>query len=150
MSGDDADDLVQETLLKVWARVAMAHQGHCDEAPIADLRAFAFDVMRDCASSRPPSHGHTHLREPRYATGDPLPTHLVRVGVLRALRSLPPDQAQMLRLRAVDGLSYAAISARTGVPLGTVTSRLSRGRAALRRAMGLPPGAPVSDLFRAD
>jgi hypothetical protein len=31
-----------------------------------------------------------------------------------------------------------------------VTSRLARGRAALRQRLGLPPGAPVSDLFRAN
>ena len=45
---------------------------------------------------------------------------------LAALAQLPRDQQVLLRLRAIDGLSYADIARKTGLPLGTVTSRLAR------------------------
>jgi RNA polymerase sigma-70 factor (ECF subfamily) len=50
-------------------------------------------------------------------------------------------------MRAVDGLSYAQIARVTGLPMGTVTSRMARGRAALRSALDLPEGASVTDLL---
>lgn len=66
---------------------------------------------------------------------------------LAALAGLPEDQLHLLRLRAMEGLSYARIARRTGLPLGTVTSRLARRRAALRLALDLPPRAPVAELL---
>jgi RNA polymerase sigma-70 factor (ECF subfamily) len=53
-SPEDADDLLQETLLRVWARVAMASQGASDAAPVTDLRAYAFATLRNAAARRPP------------------------------------------------------------------------------------------------
>ncbi|GAA3285748.1 hypothetical protein GCM10020218_046390 [Dactylosporangium vinaceum] len=45
---------------------------------------------------------------------------------------VPPDQRRLLVLHYVVGLSVEAIAQETGTPTGTVKSRLSRGRAALR------------------
>jgi RNA polymerase sigma-70 factor (ECF subfamily) len=81
---------------------------------------------------------------------DEAPAHLAMRDALTALDALPEGQAQLLRMRALEGRSYAEIARRTGLPLGTVTSRLARGRAALRLKLGLPEGASVSDLFRSD
>ncbi|WP_373291335.1 sigma-70 family RNA polymerase sigma factor [Deinococcus knuensis] len=49
-----------------------------------------------------------------------------------ALRTLPPEQREAVTLREVSGLEYAEIAALTGAELGTVKSRIGRGRAALR------------------
>lgn len=49
-----------------------------------------------------------------------------------ALETLPPDQREAVTLREISGLEYAEIAAVTGVELGTVKSRINRGRAALR------------------
>lgn len=49
-----------------------------------------------------------------------------------ALRTLPPEQREAVTLREVSGLEYAEIAALTGTELGTVKSRIGRGRAALR------------------
>lgn len=152
-SVEDADDLVQETLLKVWARLAMARSGASDAAPVADLRAYAFATMRNCARTRgqgvPPA-GTTDPdpapEDQRDDSADP-GAHLAAAEAMAALEALPEDQRRLLRLRAVEGLSYAEIAAETGLPMGTVTSRLSRGRRALRAALGLPPDAAVSDLL---
>jgi RNA polymerase sigma-70 factor (ECF subfamily) len=142
---------VQETLLRVWARVAMTAQGASDAAPVTDLRAYAFATLRNAAARRGPPPGsddERRGRSPRRPT--PRPRIWPCGDALAALDALPSDQARLLRMRALEGRSYAEIARHTGLPLGTVTSRLARGRAALRLKLGLPPGAPVSDLFRAD
>ena len=52
-----------------------------------------------------------------------------------ALEVLPSEFREAVVLREIEGLSYKEISAVTGVPIGTVTSRLSRGRGLLRQAL---------------
>ncbi|GAA5514195.1 ECF RNA polymerase sigma factor SigE [Deinococcus carri] len=49
-----------------------------------------------------------------------------------AMRQLPPEQRDVLTLRELSGLDYAEIAEVLGLELGTVKSRLNRGRAALR------------------
>lgn len=48
--------------------------------------------------------------------------------VRRGLRSLPPEYREVLVLRELHGMGYREIAAIAGIPLGTVMSRLSRGR----------------------
>ena len=55
--------------------------------------------------------------------------------VMRALASLPPVLREILVLREIEGMSYHEIALTTGSPAGTVMSRLSRARLALRRAL---------------
>ncbi len=148
-TGDDADDLVQDTLLRVWSRMAMILDGHSDAAPIEDLRAYAFATLRHRAFARysiarPTEEADEEIAAPRGSDGV---TRLACAEALEALADLPQDQQVLLRLRAMDGLSYAEIARKTGLPLGTVTSRLARGRATLREVLDLPPGAPVTDLL---
>jgi RNA polymerase sigma-70 factor (ECF subfamily) len=62
----------------------------------------------------------------------------------RALATLPEEQRAVLLLVAVEEMSYADIAAALGIPVGTVMSRLSRGRERLRQAMeGRAAGAPL-------
>lgn len=56
----------------------------------------------------------------------------VREKLAAALRSLPREQREALSLRELSGLDYAEIALVTGSELGTVKSRINRGRAALR------------------
>ena len=55
--------------------------------------------------------------------------------VLGALDTLPDEQREVLLLIGVEDVSYAEAARILGIPLGTVMSRLSRGRERLRRAM---------------
>ena len=55
--------------------------------------------------------------------------------VVRALAELPPAFREVLVLREIEGLSYRDIANVTGVPIGTVMSRLARGRRDLRKAL---------------
>lgn len=56
----------------------------------------------------------------------------LRARLAQALQTLPEDQREAVSLRELSGLDYAEIAAITGAELGTVKSRINRGRAALR------------------
>jgi RNA polymerase sigma-70 factor (ECF subfamily) len=59
----------------------------------------------------------------------------------RALAMLSPEQREVLLLVALEDMSYADVSRTLGIPMGTVMSRLSRGRDRLRRLMEGEGGA---------
>jgi RNA polymerase sigma-70 factor (ECF subfamily) len=60
----------------------------------------------------------------------------------RALQRLPVEQREVLLLIAVEEMSYAEAAAALGVPIGTVMSRLARGREKLRQELqGRAPSA---------
>ena len=63
----------------------------------------------------------------------------------RAIRSLPADQREAVFLHHLADLSVQEIAARTGSPIGTVKSRLARGRAALAHQLGGPAGPEPVD-----
>ena len=74
------------------------------------------------------------------ASEDPLPDTLMiseadRQLLLRTLAELPPTYRDIIVLREMENLSYAEIAEVVGLPIGTVMSRLSRGRAQLRKAL---------------
>jgi RNA polymerase sigma-70 factor (ECF subfamily) len=56
--------------------------------------------------------------------------------VRKALDELPPIFREVLMLREIEGLAYKEIAEVTGAPIGTVMSRLSRGRSELRKVLG--------------
>ena len=56
----------------------------------------------------------------------------------RCLLRLPPEQREVLLLVSMEDMSYAEIAKVTGVPLGTVMSRLSRARARLQSLLDAP------------
>jgi RNA polymerase sigma-70 factor (ECF subfamily) len=69
----------------------------------------------------------------------------------RAMGRLPLDQREMILLVALEGMSYEAVAKLFGIPIGTVRSRLSRSRMALRQMMDTgdrtaPPGRARQDL----
>jgi RNA polymerase sigma-70 factor (ECF subfamily) len=69
----------------------------------------------------------------------PQHSHLEYQDMNRALDLLPIDQKEVVLLVGLEGLSYREVAEALGIPVGTVMSRLSRGRAALRRAMSGQP-----------
>lgn len=59
--------------------------------------------------------------------------------IARAMTRIPDPLHQLLVLRELDGLSYRELADVVGIPIGTVMSRLSRARVALRRALQVTP-----------
>lgn len=62
--------------------------------------------------------------------------HMMLSDVDRAMQALPDDQREAISLVLVEGLSYKEAAAVLGIPMGTLTSRLVRGRGALLELMG--------------
>lgn len=139
-----AEDMVQEIVLRLWSRMIDPAAPEID-----DLRSYAFSALRNRLRDR--RRGPVQAK-PDDSLPDPLaeralPARFACAETLAALATLPADQAALIRMRAIEGLSYRDMAARTGLPEGTVTSRLSRARAALRARLNLPPGAPVTVLL---
>ncbi len=73
----------------------------------------------------------------------------LRIDLMRALARLPLDQREPLLLVSVEQFSYAECAEALGIPIGTVMSRVSRGRVALRALLeGQPRPESVRNLRR--
>lgn len=144
-----ADDLVQDTLERGWSRLAQWRApAHGDAGE--HLRAWLFSVMHNLYLNQ--------LRQQRLQT-DPLdevfdaaasqPVSGGQMEVLglrdieAALASLPVSQREVMLLVALEEFSYAEVAAVLDVPVGTVMSRLSRARAAMRERLSMPAVAPA-------
>lgn len=127
-----ADDLVQDTLERAWSRLHQWRAG-------SDMRAWLFGIMHNLRVDQ--------LRRPRLSTQSidadefELPTRPTQTDALElrdlesALGHLADEQREILLLVALEEVSYADVAAMLGIPIGTVMSRLSRGRERLRRIM---------------
>jgi len=134
----DAEDVVQEASLRAFRyfrtftggngrawfltivrSTCYGWRGHGVRAP-TDM----FDEEQHSGSARPQSDPETLLLQTDDATL-----------IARALSRLPDRSHQLLVLRELEGLSYRELADVMGIPIGTVMSRLSRAREALRGAL---------------
>lgn len=127
----DAEDLVHDALVKAYERRMTFKPG-------ANLRNWLFaivhnthvDRIRSALARRRRDDATALEAEPSYL-GDQ--EHAVRLRQVReAFMALPEDQREALHLIAVEELSYQEAADALGVPVGTLMSRVSRARAALR------------------
>jgi RNA polymerase sigma-70 factor (ECF subfamily) len=128
----EAEDLVQDTLARAVAAASSFRSGD-------NLRGWLFTIMHNAFVS-----GVRARRAAECALSDTVPepsqaaTQLDRLevrDVLAALARLPEAQRAALVLIALEEFSYREAAQVLGIPLGTLMSRLARGREALRRAM---------------
>ncbi len=134
---DDAQDLVQEVLLRVRKGLERYQPGSMEGwLSRITTNAFLDDVRR--RRRRPldllPEEPDTVLPPVAGADAD-FEASALSADVQRAVRGLPPDYRSAVVLSDVVGLSYQEISDALDVPIGTVRSRLHRGRALLREAL---------------
>jgi len=130
-----ADDLVQSCLTRAIAKQHLWQAG-------TNLRAWLFTIMHN-QRVNDVRHG---LREgisvevadaPELtAQSNAIPTLELR-DLERALAKLPHEQREVILLVGLEGMRYDQVAAVLNVPIGTVRSRLSRGRNELRRLMGI-------------
>ncbi|GAB7537054.1 RNA polymerase sigma factor [Burkholderia sp. 22PA0099] len=132
-----ADDLVQDTLERALRHTEQFQAG-------TDLRAWLFTIMHNVFANQARRPGaraeHVSVDDealPEAALAVPgAPTRSLEVRDLDyALQRLPLDQRQVVLLVGLEELSYAEVALSLGIPLGTVMSRLSRGRERLRTLM---------------
>ncbi|WP_374572046.1 RNA polymerase sigma factor [Phenylobacterium sp.] len=130
-----ADDLVQDCLERAITRW---RQRRGD----AGTRAWMLTMLHNLAMNRMKSRKrrgvHLPLDENEAAALAQPPEQegaMRRRDLMAALDRLPEDQRQLLLLVSLEGVSYAEAAAITGAPIGTVMSRLSRGRERLRQLL---------------
>jgi RNA polymerase sigma-70 factor (ECF subfamily) len=133
LAGDRAaaDDLVQDTLERAWAKLHLYRRG-------TDLRAWLFTVMHNVHVNKVRAARPTDVLDEdapelaqRATQGDAL---LVR-DLDRSIALLPVEQRAVLLLVALEDMSYEEVARTLGIPIGTVMSRLSRAREKLRSMM---------------
>jgi RNA polymerase sigma-70 factor (ECF subfamily) len=166
-NADDAEDLVAETVVKAWARLAELRDPQAFEAWIRRILGNTFvsewrhrRASPEVALAAPCEDGEhdsfslfEKLHQPFLLWwGNPEEsaiTNLLRRDLDRALDALPDAHRVVVVLVDVQGYSYAEAAEVLRVPVGTVRSRLNRARAQLQRALwrhaqesGLIRGAP--------
>jgi RNA polymerase sigma-70 factor (ECF subfamily) len=136
----DAEDISQEAFVRAYRGLRQFRGG-------SSFKTWLYQIVTNTA--------RTHLAKrrdrPEDAAGDPVATpeafgqpatnedvegsvvHRDRID--RALAALPEDMRAAVLLRDVEGLDYKEISDALGIPMGTVESRIFRGRARLREAL---------------
>ena len=136
-----ADDLVQDCLARALSRLHLWQEG-------TNLRVWLFTILHN-----------QHVNRIRESIRAGTPVELSEAGSLlsqpanqdgclelrdleRALARLPEEQRAVILLVGLEGMRYEHAGAVLGIPTGTVRSRLSRGRDALRRLMD---GGPCAD-----
>lgn len=129
----DADDLVQETLLRAIANI---HQF----SPGTSMRSWLFTIMRNCHYTR----YRRARREQDALSQNVFDTEVPEAqewssemrDVEAALGRLPAEQREVLVLVGALGTSYQDAAAICGCSIGTIKSRLNRGRTRLARELG--------------
>src|SRR5437762_8503222 len=133
-----ADDLVQDCLARALGKLHLWQDG-------TDLRAWLFTIPHNQyvnqvrRSVREGAAVGLSETEPLLTRAPHQGKRLELRDLERAIRKLPEEQRAVILLVGLEGMRYEEVAEVLGVPVGTVRSRLSRGRDALRRLMGVVP-----------
>lgn len=131
----DADDLVQDCLTRAMDRLHLWKPG-------SNMRTWLFAILHNQhvnqtkrRINRPDRSSLEQTHENLYSTPPPQESSIAFRDMSRALDQLHDDQRQVILLIALEGLDYGEAAEILDIPVGTVMSRLSRGRQKLRELM---------------
>ncbi|WP_296428058.1 sigma-70 family RNA polymerase sigma factor [Yoonia sp.] len=129
-----ADDLVQDTIVKAWKSFDSYEAG-------TNLQAWLFTILRNTyysdlrKSVRERSHAEAYIA--RADTDGPgNDGHIAVLDFEKAFASLPDEQREALVLVGASGMSYQDAAITCGVAVGTIKSRINRGRKRLADQLG--------------
>ena len=153
-SSAEAEDLVQETLVRAFDRFETFR---ADGSPRAWLHTIMRNLFYNAYRKKSREPRHISLDQFDASTGNAAdaliesaaaspalslasPERLVLSqiegdAILKAVHALPVDYREVVVLSDLQGLAYQEIAERLAIPVGTVRSRLSRGRERVRRAL---------------
>ncbi len=133
---DMADDMAQDALVRGWAARASFTPG-------TNFRAWMFMILRNQFYTTIRKNSRMTSWDPEVAervlVEAPSQQHHIHLAdVAKALQKLPPEQREVLLLIGANGLSYDETAEIVGCAMGTVKSRLARGRKALAELIDGP------------
>jgi RNA polymerase sigma-70 factor (ECF subfamily) len=130
-----AEDVAQEVYLQAWKSFARFEPG-------TNCRAWLFKILFHCINHhrrqwfRFPLLGEaSEFLEANLTAPEPIPEHLTDAEVLAALDRLPVEFRPVILLVDVEEFSYKEAAGILSIPIGTVMSRLNRGRKLLRELL---------------
>ena len=133
----DAEDIVQEVYLRALRSYHRFRGG--DARPwLLKIARNTYYTWRNQNRSHPPTalNEEAETHDPHCASPEEaLALKSGAVLLRRAIEALPARCREVLILRELEEMSYKEISSVAGVPIGTVMSRISRGRACLRQSL---------------
>lgn len=139
-----ADDMAQDAMMRAWAARA-------SYIPDTNFRAWIFRILRN-------NYYTAFRKNARFTSWDPEAAERLLVtkatqdlsielaDVAKALNQLPIQQREVLMMVAAGGASYEEAAEVIGCAVGTVKSRVSRGRAALEAIIDGPADAEIAGL----
>jgi RNA polymerase sigma-70 factor (ECF subfamily) len=153
-NSSDAEDLVQETLAKAYAAFHQFQPGTNLRAWLHRILANTFINSYRKKRREPVQDLFAGLQDDWHGSGDSLlppgrsaeAEALERIAdsaILQALRELPAEFRAAIYLADIEGYPYREIADIMGTPIGTVMSRIHRGRAKLRERLAKHPAEPA-------
>jgi RNA polymerase sigma factor (sigma-70 family) len=133
-----ADDLVQDCLTRALGKLHLWQEG-------SDLRAWLFTILHNQyvnhirRAVREGAAVGLNESEPLLRRAPQQSKRLELRDLERAIAKLPDEQREVILLVGLEGMRYEEVAAVLDVPVGTIRSRLSRGREALRKLTGMIP-----------
>lgn len=139
---EDAEEVVQDVFAQVWRQ---AHQYRTERASVAGwivmlARTRAIDRLRSRRARPDEDRGVEPTTVAPFASAGPTPEQSalsadVAARVRQALAGLPEKERELIELAYYRGLTHTEIAETTGIPLGTVKTRIRAGMDALRGAL---------------
>lgn len=133
-----ADDLVQECVTRALGKIHLWEQG-------TDLRAWLFTILhhQHVSLTRRDARRHASVesQKPHFSLAS-APNQTARLELRdleRAIAKLPEEQRSVILLVGMSGMGYDEAASMANLPVGTVRSRVARGREALRTMTGFFP-----------
>lgn len=138
-NSDDAEDAVQEIFVDIWKNAGRFDESKASETTFIAMiaRRRLIDRIRHSARRISADSLDDVLLEPFTRADKAIQVSVEAGQAAEAMRSLRPEQQQVLRLSIVQGMSHQEISDATGMPLGTVKTHARRGLLHVRQNMGL-------------
>ena len=132
---DKADDLVQDTIMKAWAKQSGFELG-------TNMKAWLFTILRNEFYSQMRKRGR-EVQDTDGVFSDNLAVHPSQYGSLdmqdfrKALEKLPDDQREAIVLVGASGFAYEEAAEICGCAVGTIKSRVNRARVRLQELLSV-------------